>query len=264
MSTCTDEKRPILWQQQPRIPISAQRCLRQWLEAALEDPRDRGLLVWPVLLGAPRFLAEHPEGIPLALLLEKAAPMLRSLDDATDVNAAFRACLNRFPTTAIKGASGWLPHPEWVAYGDWLSLRSGVLLMALMGLPLDERYRLHAGVALFNEALFHECHDALEGLWKVSRGRLRSGLQGLIFMAGGYHHQQMQNPSGMQSLWRSALESLLPLDGQLNTPWGLVAIGDALETCATRLAWLDEQAAETDLEGLWRLPRPILEVSCDA
>lgn len=264
MSVCTAEKRPILWQRQPRIPVGARRCLRVRLEAALEAPARRSLLVWPVLLGAPRFMEQHPGGIPEAALLEKAAPMLRSLGCEEPPQDVFRQGLALLPDTAAQGAAGWLPHPDWAGHADVLSLRAGVALLALMGLPTDERYRLQAGVALFNEALFHESHDAFEALWKPARGRLRGGLQGLILLAGGYHHQQLHNLSGMQSLWRSALEALLVLDGRLETPWGAVDFSAALEASARRLAWLEEQGPDGDGAGLWTLPRPTLEVMHDA
>jgi len=38
------------------------------LEAALREPAARALLVWPVVLGAPRLRESHPGGVPEPLL----------------------------------------------------------------------------------------------------------------------------------------------------------------------------------------------------
>ena len=52
-------------------------------------------------------------------------------------------------------------------------------------------------MSLFNHGLYHECHDALEPLWAAAEGDLKDQLQGLILLAGGYHHLQLHNRAGM-------------------------------------------------------------------
>ena len=66
---------------------------------------------------------------------------------------------------------------------------------------MDEGYGLKAGLALFNNALYHETHDALEVIWRDAAGDLREGLQGLILMTAGYHHLQLHNLNGMKAVW---------------------------------------------------------------
>jgi hypothetical protein len=236
------------------------RFLGARMEAALAAPRDRALLVWPVVLGAPGVQEAWPDGIPEAELLAKAEPMLRPVA-AGDPGAAWREALERLPDTADRGPAGWVAHRIWAPLGPLVSLRLGVALLALLGQPEDGRYGLACGVALFNSALFHECHDALEPLWEEASGDLRTGLQGLILLAGGYHHLQLDNPGGMISLWQDALPPLQHLDGTLRTPWGRVGFRAAAGPAAERLAWLDNYDGDMALAPLWDMPRPSLELT---
>lgn len=259
MSTCTADRAPVFWQPQQRLPVSVMRFLRIRLEAALERPEHRSLLAWPTILGAPGLRAQHPEGIPVDELIQHATRMLMPYG-ITDVAGAWERCLEALPDTAVAGATGWLPSETWAGEADQVSLRCGVILLSLMGHPQDEQaYRLSAGVALFNSALFHECHDALEGLWQESRGHLKKGLQGLILLAGGFYHQQVQHVPGMVALWEDALPILAPLDGELETPWGTVSFLESLQAVEARLGWLEGQLDTSDASPLWSLPRPRLE-----
>lgn len=260
MTTCAADKRPVFWQRQPRLPLSVARVLRRRLEAALHDPSSMRHLVWPTILGAPKLLDAHPEGVPEDLLLEKARPLLATLQHEDPPREAWQESLELFPDSARRGPAGWLPHEDWSEAASLVSLRSGVMLLALMGHPADETYPLRAGISLFNSALYHECHDAFEVLWSPSRGRLRSGLQGLILLAAGFHHQQMHHAAGMLSVWRSAQESLGTRDGLLETPWGTVEFVSALQAAVARLDWLWDRDANVDLEPLWELERPTLEL----
>jgi hypothetical protein len=242
------------------LPLPLQQFLKARLEAALANPARRDLLVWPMILGAPRLRELHPEGMPEPLLLAKAAGPLAAVGGG-DPAAAWRACLERLPDTAEPGATGWLPHRSWAAQGRLLSLRSGVTLLVLTGLPADDRYLFAAAVALFNACLFHECHDALEPLWSAAEGDLKRHLQGLILMAGGHHLLQLHQRAGMAALWKDCVEALANAGDRLATPWGVLAFGEALATTADRLAWLAEHPGESDLAPLWGLPRPGWELS---
>jgi hypothetical protein len=193
------------------------------------------------------------------MLLAQAARMLAGLGEM-DPAKALRDTLGRLPDTAQLGDGGWLPHPAWGALGPLVSLRCGVALSALTGLPTGDRYPLSAGVILFNCALFHETHDALEGLWQEASGDLRQGLQGLILMTAGYHHQQLHNRPGMEAVWEEALERLARFEGCLPTPWGSVAFGPAYTATAQRLAWLQEVEEGAPLGALFDLPRPEWEL----
>ncbi len=212
-----------------------------------------------MILGAPKFQQDHPEGLSEPLLIQMAAPLLRGL---TVPEASWAKTQQRFPDTAITGLKGWRLHPAWGDAGAALSLRAGVALLALTQVPLDGRYRFLGGVLLFNEALYHESHDALEELWRRAEEPLRSHLQGLILLAGGYHHLQRGHAPGMAALWERAIELLAPSGGILETPWGKVRLTHALEDTAQRLDRLHEP--NQDGQALWAIPQPRLEVIHDA
>lgn len=246
---------PVFWAPQQRLPIPLQRFVRIRLEAALDKPRDRALLIWPTVLGAPRLRESHPGGVAEVDLFQQAGGMLAALG-ITDAEAAWRETLNAFPDTADRGPDGWLPQRIWEPLASQISLRCGVILLALTGQPEDDRYRLASGVTLFNSSLFHECHDALEGLWTASSGDLKKGLQGLILLAAGFYHQQRQDAGGMMSLWRDGLKALASFEGEVPTPWGCVDIADCVDNVEQRLQWLRDLDSEAPLDGLWDLPRP--------
>ncbi len=261
--SCGDSK-PIFFQRQPVLPLLVQRFLRVRLEAALHDPNERALLVWPTVLGAPKLRQEHPGGLPEHLLFAHAAKMLHALGDE-DPEAAWGDVIARLPDTAEKGPTGWKPHPDWGQLGPLVSLRSGLALTALTELSPDERYGLLAGLTLFNSALFHETHDALEMLWKDAAGELRQGLQGLILMTAGYHHMQLHNLKGMMAVWDESIARLAPFNGLLDTPWGGVDHRNAVQFTEERMAYLEnETGGEDDLEAmdiLWAMPVPRWEIS---
>jgi len=246
---------PAFWSRQQRLPIPLQRFVRVRLEAALADSAERSLLVWPTILGSPRVRETYPQGIPEEELLAQGGRMLATLGVA-DPGAAWRKTLGGFPDTADKGATGWLPQRIWDPLSASISLRCGVILLALAGQPEDERYRLASGVTLFNTALFHECHDALESHWIQASGDLKKGLQGLILTAAGFYHQQNHDALGMISLWKDALAALESFGGELPTPWGVVDFRESQESMVARIAWVRALDAEAPLDGLWDLPRP--------
>jgi hypothetical protein len=251
---------PVFWQRQPKLPLPIMKFLGARLEPALAGPGGRELLVWPTVLGAPALREAHPEGIPEPVLLAKAASMLAPLG-AADPAAAWERAMDRLPNTAEPGAAGWLPHRIWEPLSALVSLRMGVSLLALIGQPEDARYPLACGVSLFNCALFHECHDALEPLWSAAQGPLRDGLQGLILLAGGFHHMQLQNPGGMHGLWEDALAALEPFAGKVPTPWGLVRTAEAEAAAAKGLEWMEGYDGDRPLDLVWELPRPVLELT---
>ena len=253
MSCATQD--PVFWQRQERLPLPVQRFLRARLEAALESPARRRLLAWPTVLGAPRLRERHPEGVPLEVLLADAKGMLAALG-VMDPEEAWAEDLASHPDTADRGATGWVPHRIWEPLASVVSLRAGVALLSLAAQPEDASYRLASAVTLFNSALYHECHDALEELWRRSQGHQRQGLQGLILLAAGYHHQQQHTAPGMLELWRDAQAALEPFDGQLESAWGRISFARALRSVAGRLAWLEEQDEAADLAPLWSMERP--------
>lgn len=252
------EQRPLFFQRQPVLPLLVQRFLRMRLEAALHDPKDRALLVWPTVLGSPKLRQEFPGGLPEKVILSHAWKMLRDLG-IDDPEASWRDGIARFPETAEQGDTGFKPHRDWGSLGPLVSLRSGVALSALTELPVDEGYGLKAGLVLFNSALYHETHDALEGIWKDAAGDLREGLQGLILMTAGYHHLQLHNLNGMKAVWQESIHRLADFGGLLDTPWGRVDHRDAVEYTKERMAHLN--TGTEGFEPLWAMPVPRWEIS---
>jgi hypothetical protein len=249
------ETRPAFWARQSRLPLEVNRFLQLRLEAALREPPRRTLLVWPTILGAPVPRQTHPEGMPEAHLLAQAERMVRAVG-AVEPATAWAGDRLAFPDTASQGRSGWLPHGLWEPYAAQVSLRSGVSLLALTGQPEDDRYLLACGAALFNSALFHECHDALEILWRRAEGELKQGLQGLILLACGYYHQQHHNAAGMRSIWKDGIPHLQPFQGTLETPWGRIEYSESLAMAAQRLEWLKHMRPDEDWARFWETSSP--------
>ena len=248
------------WQRQPQLPGEVHHVLRERLEAALADPDQRQALVWPTILAAPVLRQTHPDGIPEQRLLEHAARMLSALGHH-DPAASWKGHLARWQDTAEGDATGWRPHASWGAWGPLVSLRSGWQLAALTPLTPGPAYALSCGVSLFNHGLFHECHDALEPLWIEATGALKDQLQGLILLAGGYHHLQQHNRRGLVALWEEALPRLGACGGRVDTPWGQVRVEAALDLTARRLDHGRNLADDSDLAPLWNLDRPTWELA---
>lgn len=255
--TCGNE-RPIFFQRQPTLPLIVQRFLRTRLEAALQDSKDRALLVWPTVLGSPKLRQEYPDGLPERVIFSHAAKMLHDLGN-DDPEASWRDGIARFPETVEQGDTGFKPHRDWGSLGPLVSLRSGVALSALTELPVDENYGMKAGLVLFNSALYHEAHDALEVIWKDAKGRIREGLQGLILMTAGYHHLQLHNLSGMKAVWEESIQRLDGFGGRLDTPWGMVDHREAIERTKERMASIN--LGTEDFRALWAMPVPRWEIS---
>jgi Domain of unknown function (DUF309) len=255
-----DCNRTPFWQRQPRLPLEIHRFFQDRMGAALRDPEARQALVWPTILGAPGLRRAHPEGLPEAELLNHAVRMLAALGHH-DPAAAWEAHRARWTDTAEGGPEGWRPAPAWGAWGPLVSLRCGWQLAALTPLPLGAQYPLACGVSLFNHGLFHECHEALESPWDAAEGELKGQLQGLILLAGGYHHLQQHNLVGLVALWEEARLRLEACRGHVRTPWGEVSAEVALDLTLRRLDHGRRMKEDGDFSPLWTLDRPTWELA---
>ena len=70
------------------------------------------------------------------------------------------------------------------------------------------------GISYFNNEQFWECHEALEGAWKQSKGNERELIQGLILVAAALVHYQKYEDSICLSVLGRALEKLNDKSGQ--------------------------------------------------
>ncbi|QQG48007.1 MAG: DUF309 domain-containing protein [archaeon] len=64
---------------------------------------------------------------------------------------------------------------------------------------------------LFNSERYWECHEVLEGLWRVKQGPEKNLLQGLILVCAGLvHHQKSKDQVGIGVLRRAAIQLEYP------------------------------------------------------
>lgn len=75
-----------------------------------------------------------------------------------------------------------------------------------------EQYR--AGLQLFNEEEFFECHDVLEELWSETQGAEKKFIQGLIQASIALFHFGNENFGGAKKLYLSARKNLDPYGEQ--------------------------------------------------
>ena len=70
------------------------------------------------------------------------------------------------------------------------------------------------GISYFNNERFWECHEALEGAWKQSKGEEKELIQGLILVAAALVHYQKAEDDICLSVFGRALEKLNDKSGQ--------------------------------------------------
>ena len=68
---------------------------------------------------------------------------------------------------------------------------------------------LLAGIRLFNEGQFYECHPALEDIWKAEREPIRYLYQGILQIGVGFHHLRNKNFRGATLLLRGGIDKTL-------------------------------------------------------
>lgn len=68
---------------------------------------------------------------------------------------------------------------------------------------------------LWDEGLFFEVHEWLEGLWLAASGNRKKALQALIRGAGAFVHLQQGNTSGAQKMAVKAVDGLQEFGGEL-------------------------------------------------
>lgn len=71
---------------------------------------------------------------------------------------------------------------------------------------------LTLGAALFNEGLYFDCHEYLEGAWRRSKGGEKIMVQGLIQAAAGFHKLELGSPGGCAELLGKAIEKLFKIE----------------------------------------------------
>ena len=74
--------------------------------------------------------------------------------------------------------------------------------------PLSGSELYRRGIALYNGGRFFEAHEALEDLWRPTRGEPRLFLQALIHFAVAFYHHQCGNKMGAERQLRKGLRKL--------------------------------------------------------
>jgi uncharacterized protein len=64
------------------------------------------------------------------------------------------------------------------------------------------------GISLFNQALFFECHEVLEDIWRDASEPEKNFVQALIQIAVAFHHHSRGNVRGARSLLVRAQHNL--------------------------------------------------------
>ncbi len=133
-------------------------------------------------------------------------------------------------------------------------LLSKIFALTPASQPLDRAVKI--GALLFNEALYFECHEYLEGYWREEKGEAKKFLQGIISLATAFYHLERGNRPSALKLLRDGRTRLQPF-GPVHRSLGLEAL---LDQTARFEAWLDGgTASPADPPG--RLARPVLPIA---
>ena len=79
---------------------------------------------------------------------------------------------------------------------------------------IEKEQLVKDGISYFNNERFWECHEALEGAWKQSKGEEKELIQGLILVAAALVHYQKAEDDICLSVLGRALEKLDDKSGQ--------------------------------------------------
>ncbi len=116
--------------------------------------------------------------------------------------------------------------------------------------------RFYKAIEEFNQGLFFECHETLEGLWLEENGEDRVFYQGILQIAAGYFKWEQGVLIGAIKLWRSGLEKM-----ELFGPsYGGVSVDSFIEGVRSNLKEIE--AAYRKREALPEIIVPPLALIC--
>ncbi len=110
------------------------------------------------------------------------------------------------------------------------------------------------GVLLFNEALYFECHEFLEGFWRKEKAQTKEFLQGIISLATALYHLERSNRPSAIKLFA---DGRCRLQAFGSSHKGL-AIEPLLEQ-TEKIQILVEEGSPAALEQLKRMPPPTIQ-----
>jgi predicted metal-dependent hydrolase len=73
---------------------------------------------------------------------------------------------------------------------------------------MDKDTAIAKAIEMFNEEKYWSAHEALEGVWKLAKGRERDTLNGIILVAAAFVHDEKDEPDICMSILRRALRKL--------------------------------------------------------
>lgn len=118
----------------------------------------------------------------------------------------------------------------------------------------DLDWAIKLGVLLFNQGLYFECHEFLEGFWREEKATTKEFLQGIISLATALYHLERGNRPSAIKLFADGCRRLQAFG---KTHRGL-AIGPLLEQIE-KIQTLVEEGSQVALEQLKRMPLPKVE-----
>ncbi len=79
-------------------------------------------------------------------------------------------------------------------------LLNAIAALGEAGISREAPDAIRVGAALFNAGLFFECHEWLEGVWKVSADERKEFYHGLVQAAAAFYHYEKANMHGCRTL----------------------------------------------------------------
>jgi Rad3-related DNA helicase len=107
------------------------------------------------------------------------------------------------------------------------------------------------GALLFNESLYFECHELLEGFWRIETSEEKKFLQGIISLATALYHLEQGNRPSAVKLFNEGRRRLIPF-GKIHR--GLAT--EALLKQIGKIQVLVERGGPTALEQLKNTTSP--------
>ncbi len=178
------------------------------------------------------------------------------------VAQALRGALEQSGLFAAAGTESLAVKEGLSAFRPYLRDRAPRYRRVLASVPevaaLGERERaLAIGELLFNQGLYFDCHEFLEGRWRKEREPWRTCLQGIIQIAAAFHKLELEPDArggaaellekGLARLSRSrdllGAETVSGIEQALREPLEAVRSGGLRSSRAPRLSWAGRSKA---------------------
>lgn len=218
---------------------------------AIRHPEDAS---WAPILAAYGALAEIDRpSVPWRSIHAEAARLGEAFGwtpTADDLERLIKAGLLEKERDAICIRRSFAPHLGYLKRQTARLLGALQLLQGMAASPsLPDPVR--RGVALFNAALFFECHELLEDAWRATDGPAKNLYHGIVQVAAAFYHYEKGNLHGARTLLTKGVQRLEPYPPEY-LGVKLTAFRDALQPWAKHF--------EADMKRTWQPQSyPLLE-----